>query len=189
MHSKTEKSSLVVVDMLNDFIDGSLACMNAENAVKVAVDYIENHNDLEILYVADHHPANHSSFAEYGGIWPPHCVQGTFGAEVHKDFVQLSKSAKRPNVENTFFKGTDSAKEQYSGYEAVNDSGKKISDVAAKKIIVCGIATEFCVKQTALDFLANGHDVTLLQEALGYVDKENHLQTIVELKKAGIKIA
>ena len=95
-----KNSALVVVDMLYDFIDGSLACSNAENAVSRTVEYIdsqtkgqggEDHEILDtfpILFIRDHHPADHSSFKEYGGIWPSHCVAGTRGGEIHEALAQ-----------------------------------------------------------------------------------------------------
>ena len=90
-------SALVVVDMLYDFIDGTLACQNAENAVKETLKQIDKltkgqgggeHEILDtfpILFVRDQHPADHCSFTEQGGTWPAHCVAGTHGGEVHED--------------------------------------------------------------------------------------------------------
>ena len=87
--------ALVVVDMLYDFIDGSMACQEADKAVDNSLRYIEEvtaqtdpddsgiRSIFPILFVRDHHPANHCSFQEQGGPWPPHCVQGTHGADVH----------------------------------------------------------------------------------------------------------
>lgn len=82
-------SALIIVDMLYDFIDGSLACLNADQAVAETLKFIdaqtkgqggEDHEILDtfpILFIRDHHPADHSSFKEQGGIWPSHCVAGT----------------------------------------------------------------------------------------------------------------
>lgn len=80
-------SVLIVVDMLYDFIDGSLACANSGNAVANTLDFIKKtrDEDLPVLFIRDHHPANHSSFKENGGIWPVHCVAGTRGGEIHED--------------------------------------------------------------------------------------------------------
>lgn len=77
-------SVLVIVDMLHDFIDGSLACANADNAVENTLQFIQKtrDEDLPLLFIRDHHPANHSSFREFGGTWPVHCVAGTRGGEI-----------------------------------------------------------------------------------------------------------
>ena len=151
-------SALIVVDMLYDFIDGSLACQNADQAVAETLKFIdaqtkgqggEDHEILDtfpILFVRDHHPADHSSFKEQGGIWPSHCVAGTRGGEIHK--------ALQPYVceELTFDKGCDKAKEQYSGFEGENEAGQSLGEILelldTDEIYVCGIATEYCVRIT-----------------------------------------
>ena len=102
--------ALVVVDMLYDFIDGSLACQNAESAVAQTVKYIarqtkgmggEEHEILDtfpILFIRDHHPADHSSFKEQAGIWPPHCVAGTHGGEIHEDLQKMNLESRLEQV-------------------------------------------------------------------------------------------
>ena len=128
-------SALVVVDMLYDFIDGSLACQNADKAVQETIRFIdrqtkgqggEDHEILDtfpILFIRDHHPADHSSFKEQGGIWPPHCVAGTRGGDIHKDLVPYAKE------EMTFDKGCDRNVEQYSGFEGVNCAEQSLGEV------------------------------------------------------------
>ena len=105
--------ALVVVDMLYDFIDGSLACLNSEEAVRRTLEFIdsqtegqggEDHEILDmfpILFIRDHHPADHSSFKEQGGIWPAHCVAGTHGGDIHEDLLPYVSE------ELTFDKGCD----------------------------------------------------------------------------------
>lgn len=183
----------IVIDMLYDFIDGSLACMNAEQAVKKSVEYINNHPQQKTLYICDCHPANHCSFKENGGIWPVHCVKGTRGGSIHRDYESIKKAANRPDKNNQFYKGCNSNHEQYSGYEAISQAGVTVFDAARggnnnKEIVISGIATEYCVKETVLDFLKNGFKITLIKEALAYVDHQGHLATLMELGKAGVKL-
>lgn len=191
-------SALAVVDMLYDFIDGSLVCLNAENAVKSTLAFIdaqtkgqggEDHEILDtfpILFIRDHHPADHSSFLEQGGIWPPHCVAGTRGGDIHKDLI--------PYVceELTFDKGCDKEKEQYSGFEGVNNAGQPLSEVLelldTTDVYVCGIATEYCVRNTCEDLLKAGFKVHLLKDCIGYVDHQGHLKAIEEMAAKGISI-
>lgn len=193
-----KNSALVVVDMLYDFIDGSLACQNAENAVRETLKYIdsqtrgqagEEHEILDtypILFIRDHHPADHSSFKEQGGIWPPHCVAGTHGGEIHKDLLPYVRE------ELTFDKGGDKAVEQYSGYEGVNDAGQSLEEILqlldTTDVYVCGIATEYCVRNTCEDLLKGGFRVHLLKDCIGYVDHEGHLNAIEEMASEGISI-
>ena len=175
----------LVVDMLYDFIDGSLACGNAEEAVKEVVKYINAHPEQEVIYITDCHPADHSSFADFGGIWPSHCVEGTRGGAIHEAFyTDVINVNNRPDpARNIFRKGCKQDEEQYSGFEAVNTNGVALKDYANKDVVVSGIATEYCVKNTVEEFLNAGHNVELLLEGLGYVDYKGHKNTIKELEK------
>ena len=191
-------SALVVVDMLYDFIDGSLACQNADNAVRETLAYIdtrtkgqggEDHEILDtfpILFIRDHHPADHSSFKEQGGIWPPHCVAGTRGGEIHRDLAPYASE------ELTFDKGCDKATEQYSGFEAVNNAEQPLSEVLelldTTDVYVCGIATEYCVRNTCEDLLKAGFKVHLLKDCIAYVDPQGHQKALEEMASEGISI-
>ena len=191
-------SALIVVDMLYDFIDGSLACSNADNAVKETLKFIdsqtkgqggEEHEILDtfpILFIRDHHPADHSSFKEYGGIWPVHCVAGTHGGEIHKELSPYAIE------ELTFDKGCDKETEQYSGYEGINCAGQPLSEILelmdTTDVFVCGIATEFCVRNTCKDLKDAGYNVHLLSDCLAYVDHEGHLKAMDEMAAEGISI-
>lgn len=189
---KSEKAVpvIVVVDMLYDFIDGTLACLNSESAVKEAVKFINKHDDMVVAYICDHHPSNHSSFTEFGGVWPPHCVQGTKGGSVHDSFYSeiLNKSS-RPQRGNLFLKGEDPLKEQYSGYEAVNSVNGTLdnyikmhaADQGDGDVYVCGIATEFCINATVRDLADSGRRVYLISDALAYVEREGHEKILKEL--------
>ena len=191
-------SALVVVDMLYDFIDGSLACKNADNAVRNTLAYIdtqtkgqggEAHEILDtfpILFIRAHHPADHSSFKEQGGIWPAHCVAGTRGGEIHQDLAPYASE------ELTFDKGCDRNTEQYSGFEAVNNADQPLSEVLelldTTDVYVCGIATEYCVRNTCEDLLKAGFRVHLLKDCIAYVDIDGHKKAIEEMAAKGISI-
>ena len=193
-----KNNALVVVDMLYDFIDGSLACQNAENAVKETLKYIdtqtkgqggEEHEILDtfpILFIRDHHPADHSSFVEFGGTWPSHCVAGTRGGEIHEDLLPYACE------ELTFDKGCDKAVEQYSGFEGVNSAGQTLGEILelldTTDVYVCGIATEYCVRNTCEDLLKAGFKVHLLKDCLAYVELEGHLKSLKEMAEEGIGI-
>ena len=191
-------SALVVVDMLYDFIDGSLACLNAENAVKATLAAIdsktngqggEDHELLDtfpILFIRDHHPADHSSFKDQGGIWPSHCVAGTRGSEIHQSLAPYASE------ELTFDKGCDRDTEQYSGFEAVNNAGQPLAEVLelldTTDVYVCGIATEYCVRNTCEDLQKAGFKVHLLKDCIAYVDLQGHQKALAEMAAKGISI-
>ena len=191
-------SALVVVDMQYDFIDGSLACHNADNAVKETLKYIdsqtkgqggEDHEILDtfpILFTRDHHPADHSSFVGFGGTWPSHCVAGTHGGEIHADLSPYVKE------ELTFDKGCDKGVEQYSGFEGMNAAGQSLGEILelldTTEVYVCGIATEFCVRNTCEDLQKAGFKVHLLKDCIGYVEHDGHLKALKEMAEEGIGI-
>lgn len=193
-----KNNALVIVDMLYDFIDGSLACLNADNAVKETLRFIdsqtkgqggEEHEILDtfpILFIRDHHPADHSSFKEQGGIWPSHCVAGTRGGDIHEDLKPYAQE------ELTFDKGCDQATEQYSGYDGVNNAGQSLGEILelldTTDVYVCGIATEYCVRNTCEDLLKAGFKVHLLKDCIAYVDHEGHLKALEEMRQEGIGI-
>ena len=193
-----KNSALVVVDMLYDFIDGTLACQNAENAVKETLKQIdkltkgqggEEHEILDtfpILFVRDQHPADHCSFTEHGGTWPAHCVAGTHGGEVHEDLKPYVRE------ELTFDKGYDKSLEQYSGFEGLNTAEQTLGEILelldTTDAYVCGIATEFCVKNTCEDLLKAGFKVHLLKDCVAYVTAEGHLKALEEMASKGIVI-
>ena len=190
--------ALAVVDMLYDFIDGSLACQIAEEAVRQTLRFIdsqtngqagEDHEILDtfpILFIRDHHPADHSSFKDQGGIWPAHCVAGTHGGEIHSDLLPYASE------ELTFDKGCDKAVEQYSGFEATNSADQSLSEVLelldTTDVYVCGIATEYCVRNTCEDLLKAGFKVHLLKDCIAYVDHDGHLKALEEMASEGISI-
>lgn len=194
-----KNTALVVVDELYDFIDGSLACINAETAVKETLQFIDTHTEAQegdkdveildtfpILFIRDHHPADHSSFVGFGGTWPVHCVAGTHGGEIHEEL--------KPYVseELTFDKGCDKALEQYSGFEGRNSAGQPLGEILelldVKTAYVCGIATEFCVRKTCEDLLKAGFKVKLLTKALAYVSEQGHRKALEEMKAEGIEL-
>ena len=191
-------NALVVVDMLYDFIDGSLACKNADNAIKETLKFIDaqtkgqggdEHEILDtfpILFIRDHHPADHSSFKEQGGIWPVHCVAGTRGGEIHEALMPYVRE------ELTFDKGCDKEVEQYSGFEGINNAEQSLGEVLelldTTDVYVCGIATEFCVRNTCEDLLKAGFKLHLLSECIAYVDHDGHVKALDEMRANGIGI-
>ncbi|MDO5650421.1 MAG: isochorismatase family protein [Gallicola sp.] len=174
---------LIIVDCQNDFIDGTMACDFANEAVDNIIEYFKE--DMRVFYTSDFHPTDHMSFIEQGGMWPSHCVAGTWGAELHDKFHD---SIFKPNNENTFFKGRHPKFEEYSGFEARNGNDEMLKDVVSDKVYIGGIASEYCVRETALAFKKQGKEVVILKDLLGYVNKEEHLKNLEDLKDKGIDI-
>ena len=155
----------MIVDIQNDFCPGgALPVLEGDRVVPVINKYIEKFERRRSLIIAtrDWHPKNHISFKSYGGIWPEHCVQNTWGAEFHpnlrlpKNVIVISK-ADKPN------------KEAYSGFQGTNlDAILRKNSV--KELFVGGLATDYCVKNTVFDGLANGYKVYLLVDVIKGVE-------------------
>jgi nicotinamidase-related amidase len=182
------EKAIVVVDEIYGFLPGgALACEHSLEAVAATKALLErNKGRIPVLFICDHHPANHCSFVEQGGPWPPHCVAGTREGEIHDDLKPFVQE------ELTFYKGCDPAQEQYSGFEGRNAAGQSLGEVlqllGTEAVYVVGIATEYCVRNTAEDLLKAGFKVTVLEDCLGWVDAEGHKNTLPELAREGIRI-
>lgn len=139
---------LVVVDVQRDFFDpsGSLYVPESEvlpsKIAKLAPDYDS------VIFTLDWHPGNHCSFKSQGGLWPSHCVAYTQGAGLPDEFSEIIGSAE------LFFKGTDPEREQYGAFEDINKNNKIYSLLSeSKSIDICGIAGDYCVKETTRNIL------------------------------------
>ena len=174
----------IVVDMLYDFIDGTLACKNTEEAIKNTIEYINKQPHEKVLYVCDYHPKGHCSVEVNGGIWPIHCVENTRGSEIHQDFYnKIENPSNRPNINNTFYKGCDTNHEEYSCFNSKDKEGILLRDKCTKEVVISGIATEYCIKESVLALHQGGFDVTILKKGLAYVDFVGHNDTITLLRE------
>lgn len=140
---------LLVVDVQKDFCEGGSLAVNGGNAVVPIINkYIDTFlrdEEIpgEIIYTRDWHPHNHSSFKVNGGPWPPHCVQGTPGAEFHSDLRVAG---------TVFHKGMLVEQEEYSALPSFESPlASYLIGARPSAIYVCGIATDYCVKQHVLD--------------------------------------
>lgn len=159
------KDALVIVDMQNDFMpDGALPVPNALTIIPIINKYVEVFVKSRGVVVAtrDWHPPNHISFKSRGGPWPPHCVKGTKGAEFHPDLMLPSNTI-------VISKAYDEDMEAYSGFEKTElDQTLKAKNI--RRVFVCGVATDYCVKATVLDAIRLGYVTFVLVDAIKGVD-------------------
>lgn len=153
--------ALIAVDIQNDFCPGgALAVKHGDRIIKPLNKLIEFFDRLEfpIIFTRDWHPPNHRSFKEYGGIWPVHCVRGTKGAEFHpllkvpKDAIIISKA-------------TEPDSEAYSGFQGT-DLAQILKRLGSNKLFIGGLATDYCVKNTVIDALNNGFEVSVIKDCI-----------------------
>lgn len=184
------QDALMVVDVQNDFCPGgSLAVPEGDQVVPVLNKVIARFvgSGAWIYASRDWHPAETKHFQAWGGPWPPHCIQGTTGAEFHPDL-------KLPKAATIISKGMDPEKDSYSAFHGIDPNGATLATAlrqrGVKRLFVGGLATDYCVKFTALDARKEGLEVFLLEDASRGVEVNpgDTSKAIEEMKAAGTTI-
>ncbi|HEY8418329.1 MAG TPA: bifunctional nicotinamidase/pyrazinamidase [Limnochordales bacterium] len=187
-------AALIVVDVQNDFCPGgALAVAEGDAVVPVLNEWIRRFAAAgrPIVYTQDWHPSDHCSFKDRGGIWPVHCVQGSTGADFHKDL----------EVRGVIFrKAYTSHAEGYSGFdgrlaadgglnEAVDLAGW-LREQGVRKVYVGGLATDYCVRATVLDALRHGFAAALIRSGSRAVNAApgDEAKAIAEMQAAGAEV-
>jgi nicotinamidase/pyrazinamidase len=195
--------ALIVVDVQNDFVPGgALAVREGDRVVPVANDLMRRFN--LVVATQDWHPADHGSFAanhpgrrageviDLNGLpqvlWPVHCVQGTHGAEFVPGLAM-------DRFDHVFRKGTEAGIDSYSGFfdnghRRATGMGDWLTERSVRDIYVLGLATDYCVKFTALDGLKLGFKVWLVEDGCRGVELQpgDVGRAIEEMKAAGVHI-
>ncbi|HEV8632055.1 MAG TPA: isochorismatase family protein [Thermoanaerobaculia bacterium] len=187
------RTALIVVDMQNDFADpqGALYVRGGEQVVPVANAEIAKARAAGalVVYTQDWHPPSTPHFAKDGGIWPVHCVRDSWGAGLHPDLV-VAGAVVRTGL---------GSKDGYSGFEerdAAGGAGSKtpLEDLLRRRgierLVVLGLATDYCVRATALDGLARGFPTVVLADGVRPVDLAagDGERALDELRHAGATI-
>jgi len=189
------RTALVVVDLQNDFADpdGSLAVHGGANLVPIinAEIAMARSEAATVAFTQDWHPETTPHFAKDGGIWPVHCVAGTWGAELHP-VVDAEAAAGAPRVR----KGAN-GEDGYSGFTmrdpvtgetTPTELEKLLREAAVEWVVVCGLATDYCVKATALDARRLGFETAVLLDAIRPVELApgDGERAIGEMTEAGV---
>ncbi len=174
--------ALLIVDVQNDFCPGgALAVSKGDEVVPILNRWIEEAGAAGVPVFAsrDWHPANHISFKERGGPWPPHCIQNTFGAAFHPDLMLP------PDVE-VISKAETSDADSYSAFGGTDLSGR-LREAGLKRVWIGGLAQDYCVRATALDAIKEGFEVHLIVSATRAVNVKpgDGQRAIEEIKRAG----
>jgi nicotinamidase/pyrazinamidase len=176
--------ALVIVDFQNDFTPGGALAVADGDAISERLNELAGSADYDLVVATrDWHPPDHGSFKAQGGTWPEHCVQGTPGAELHP-------ALDRALVDVVVDKGQDPATEGYSGFEATN-LAQLLRERGVDHVTVAGLATDYCVKNTALDALRGGFGVTVDSTATRAVELEpgDGQRALEEVRAAGASVA
>lgn len=206
-------SALIIVDVQNDFISGSLKVTNAADVVEPINNLLKNFHFTTVLYSLDWHPDDHISFCDnvqirrihaaspvkaedaklldlviFEGppkkeqiLWPKHCVQGTWGAEIHKDL-------KMPKDAIPIYKGINSECDSYSAFWDNNklsqtDLNEKLKARNVSDLYICGLAIDFCVGGTILDALKEGYRTVMIDDCTMGIESKTAAMKCEEIKK------
>lgn len=188
------RKALIVVDVQNDFCPGgSLAIEDGDVVAERITQWLETGRERYLVVVAtmDWHPApgniptfgHFSDDPDYATTWPPHCVQGTAGAELHPNLVLPPGSV-------VVRKGQVAA--AYSGFEGRDDAGSPLAEILRREGIdavdVVGLATDYCVKATAMDAKARGLTVEVLTSMVAGVAPASARRALDEMQTVGIEV-
>lgn len=194
--------ALIIVDMQNDFLEGGALAVEHGNELIERINQLQEKFEL-IVATQDWHPAKHKSFAsqhegkkpfdvmDWKGtpqtLWPDHCVQGTFGAALHKDL-------KQERIEAIIRKGTNTEIDSYSAF--FDNQRKKatgldgyLKDHLVTSVYVCGLAADFCVYYTAMDALSLGYPTHILEGSTKAINPEVFEELKAAFEDKGGKIS
>jgi nicotinamidase/pyrazinamidase len=190
------RTALVVVDLQNDFADpaGSLSVAGGDAVVPVVNDAVREALDAGAFVVAtqDWHPESTPHFEKDGGMWPVHCVRGTWGAELHPQFTfpaDAPRVRKGANGEDGYSGFT--MRDPTGGDETPTELDALLRGRGIERVVVCGLATDYCVKATALDAVRLGYGVEVMADAVAAVnlEREDGERALAEMLEAGVAVA
>ena len=182
-------TALVLVDVQNDFCPGgALPVPGGDRVIPVLNGMIGRFTAAggAVYATRDWHPHDTTHFQSYGGPWPRHCVAGTTGAELHPnlqvpaDAILISKGQARDDA-------------GYSAFEGTTAEGRDLaSDLHARgisRLVVGGLATDYCVRATVLDARRAGFDVTVLSDGIAGIGEDDTRRALEEMRQAGAAVA
>ena len=166
-------SALVVVDVQNDFADpaGSLYVRGGEDVVSRVNDEIQLalSDGAFVVYTQDWHPPSTPHFAKDGGVWPVHCVAETWGAELHPRLVVAGPRVRKGSNGEDGYSGF-TMRDPVSGEDRPTELADLLAQHGVKRVVVGGLATDYCVLGTVLDARRLGFETTVLRGAVAAVE-------------------
>jgi nicotinamidase/pyrazinamidase len=181
-----EDTALILVDIQNDFCPGGALAVPEGDQIVGVVNKLIPHFGF-VVATQDWHPPGHVSFKERGGPWPPHCVQGTQGAQLHP---AINQSA----IDLVVRKAASPDQDAYSGFDAQDESGRKLDEVlksrGIRRVYIAGLATDYCVRATVLDALNSGYEVCAITDAMRAVNvhPDDGAKALDEMKSKGARL-
>jgi nicotinamidase/pyrazinamidase len=189
----TPATALIVVDAQNDFADpnGSLYVSGGETTVPFINDQIAAAGEAHaiVVYTRDWHPSSTPHFAKDGGIWPIHCVGETWGSGFHPDLVVDGPEIRKGTGGEDGYSGF-TVRDPVSGVESSTDLESLLREAGVTDVVVVGLATDYCVKETALDAARLGFSTVVLADGVRAVNLSpgDGSRAIAMMAKAGVGI-
>lgn len=188
------RTALLVVDMQNDFADpdGALSVRGGEDLIPRLNAEIRRAQDggASVLYTQDWHPRSTPHFAKDGGIWPVHCVANTWGAAFHPDLAVVGPSVRKGSNGEDGYSGF-TMRDPLSGEQRPTELEAMLRERGVERVVIGGLATDYCVRATSLDALDRGLGVTVLTDSVAAVDLEpgDGARALDEVRGAGAELA
>jgi nicotinamidase/pyrazinamidase len=196
MPTYDEKTALVVTDVQNDFADpdGNLYVSGGEKIVGTINREIDEavRAGALVVYTQDWHPGTTPHFEKDGGVWPVHCVGGSWGSDLHPilrvvdDAPTIRKGTGGEDGYSAFtVRHPETGEERNTGLEGL------LRDRGIERVVLVGLATDYCIKETALDASGAGFDITVLSDAVRAVEVNpgDGERALEEMRQAGTKVA
>jgi len=193
MTDYSSDSALIVVDVQNDFADpgGGLYVTGGEEVVPLINREIDRAHaaGAQVFYTQDWHPETTPHFEKDGGIWPVHCVRETWGAELHPELEVIGEVVRKGTEGEDGYSGF-TVRDPLSGETDSTALGRLLAEQGVRRLVVAGLATDYCVKETVLDGLRRGFDVVVLRAGVRAVDLEagDGERALAEIEAAGGEI-
>jgi nicotinamidase/pyrazinamidase len=173
--------ALLIIDFQNDFTSGGAQEVPGGDEIGEPVKRLAEHFAL-VFATRDWHPPDHASFETEGGPWPVHCVQGTHGADFHPAMDDV-------DVDEVVDVGRGRDDEGYSGFEK-SDLARLLRDRDVDAVYVCGLATDYCVRASAIDACREGFDTAVIEDAIRAVEVEpgDGERALADMRAAGARV-
>lgn len=187
-------TALLVVDVQNDFADpdGSLHVKGSETIIPFINTQVEAALEAgaHVVYTQDWHPPSTPHFAKDGGMWPVHCVAGSWGAQFHPDLLFKGPVIRKGTHGEDGYSGF-TMRDPETGATKPTELDELLRVAGIRRIVVAGLATDYCVRATVLDALALGYPTTVLAQGIRAVDlaEGDGERALAELHAAGASIA
>jgi nicotinamidase/pyrazinamidase len=188
-------TALLVVDVQNDFADpeGGLYVEGGDAVVPLINEQIgaARAAGAPVVFTQDWHPEHTPHFEKDGGVWPVHCVGGTWGAEFHPDLdVPADAPVVRKGVDGSDGYSGFSVQDPVSGERSSTELGRLLQEANTRRVVVTGLAGDVCVKETALDAVRQGYQVVLPLSTTRMVELEpgDGDRAIEQVRDAGVEV-